>query len=211
MENQSWSFAQQEFARKLFKYKDDVEGFIRRNVSYNMVVDPGDIFQNALIKAVNNQDQVRSEAATLPWFIRIAMNDFLDALRRKKVRDHVSGRIGDHHIENDEGDNEDCLYLCPDPAPNPEELMITVDLLGRMKDNLSEEEWWLIEQRLFFGKKNRQIMEETGIDEKALRIRLFRIRYKLELFGVLPPNRILGPKKIREISKPKIREAAAGG
>lgn len=211
MEHKPWSFEQQELAIKLFSYMGRVKLLLGRIAPEDTVFGYDDIFEGALIKAVNHFNQFRSEAEISSWFIRISINELLDKIRKKKIRAHISMRICDHYVEDDEGGHEDFLYFHPDTAPNPEEVMITKNLLAEMKNILSEDEWWLIEQRYLFGKQNRKIARETGVNEETLKVKLFRARFKLELFGILPPKRITGPKKTYKKRKPKTMGAVAGG
>ena len=210
MENQPWSIEQQNFACELFKHKSKTESVLKRLFGDGTGIDCEDVFQDALIKAVNNLHQFRSDAKILTWFTRIAINELLDKIRKNEVRSHIFGKILNPSIENDEGDCESCLDFCPDPAPNPEDVMITRNLLAETKTRLSEEEWWLFKQRYYLGKRNAQIVEETGISENTLKVRIFRALSKLELCGILPPNRILGPKKSYKKRKPKTLGAVAG-
>lgn len=211
MEHKPWSFEQQELAIKLFSYMGRVKLLLGRIAPEDTVFGYDDIFEEALIKAVNRFDQFRSEAEISSWFIRIAINELIDKIRKRKVRNHTSMRICDHYVEDDEGGHEDFLYFHSDPVPNPEEVMIIKNILAEMKNILSEDEWWLIEQRYLFGKQNRKIARETGVNEETLKVKLFRARFKLELFGILPPKRITGPKKTYKKRKPKTMGAVAGG
>lgn len=86
------------FAMVVKEYSEQLYWQIRRMVLLHD--DANDILQNTFIKAWGNLEYFRGEAKLSTWLYRIALNECLNFLNKKKAEEHLSLEEEESHIEN---------------------------------------------------------------------------------------------------------------
>ena len=138
--------------------------------------DAEDAVQEAFLKAFRHLDQFREEAKFSTWLTRIAMNQCLMMLRKRRATKEVS-------IDGDSESDEGNLPMeIADWAPNPEDLYQARELLEILRKTLQELGPGL---RVVFVLKDieglslEQTAEALGLSVTAVKARSFRARLRL--------------------------------
>ncbi len=62
--------------------------------------DADDVLQNTFLKAWNNLETFRNDSKISTWLYRIAINESLDFVRKKKLRQNLNADIGNNDVAN---------------------------------------------------------------------------------------------------------------
>jgi RNA polymerase sigma-70 factor (ECF subfamily) len=141
------------------------------NLCYRMLGEPAeaeDAAQEALIKAITNLHSYDPERPFKPWLLRIASNECIDRIRRRK--DSVS---------LDAMGEDGAWEWTPGDSPNPESKFLSEERqlqVRRMLDNLSPADRMVITLFYWEGMPYTEIEAVTGLSVSAIKSRLFRAR-----------------------------------
>ncbi len=160
------------FARLLTRYKDTIYFMLLKMV--NNRSDAEDLTLEAFGKAFKNLHQYSPTYAFSTWLFKIASNNCIDFLRKKKGV-HVS-------IENkEEGENPDPIKL-KSKEPDPEERLIRQQkaiLLRNVVRKLKPRYQTLVELRYFREFSYEEIAKELDLPLGTVKAQLFRAREML--------------------------------
>lgn len=170
---------EQAFNQLLATYKDSIYFMVLKMVRSK--IDAEDLTIEAFGKAFRNIEQYSPDFAFSTWLFKIASNNCIDFIRRKKLRqlETVSTSGGDD--ENTIGDvfaKEATLSLKYD-APDPEERIIIDQkhaLLREVVANLKPRYRQLIEYRYFDELSYEEIAEKMEMPLGTVKAQLFRSR-----------------------------------
>jgi len=173
------------FARLLGRYKDPIYFMLLKMV--NNKSDAEDLTLEAFGKAFKNLHQYSPNYAFSTWLFKIASNNCIDFLRKKRGI-HIS-------IENnqDENENEQPIRL-RSKDPNPEEKLIRKQkaiLLRKVVRNLKPRYRILVEYRYFREYSYEEIAKELNLPLGTVKAQLFRARDLL--FKMIEPTEMGEP------------------
>ena len=138
--------------------------------------DAEDIAQQAFQKAFIHLRQFERNSSFSTWLTRIAMNEALMWLRRKR-------RSAEVPLEKPNVENETVLNLDPpDPAPNPEETCLKLErkrIVSAAISKLTPTVRTALELRELAEVSTRETAQLMGISVAAVKARLFHGRRKL--------------------------------
>ncbi len=150
-----WRLLEPEYVR--------ANGFCRRLAGSRD--DGDDLFQEALLKALNRFSELRDPEAFRPWFYRIVMNCHASHHRRWWNR---------HRVEwTDELENS---MTGPDPADRH----AARRWLSRIMAGLSRQQQVLVTLHEIEQWPLAEIATMTGLPESALKVRLYRARQRMK-------------------------------
>jgi RNA polymerase sigma-70 factor (ECF subfamily) len=135
-----------------------------------------DVAQEAFLKAFRKLDQFREGAKFSTWLTRIAINECLATLRKRRNSREQS--LDTYYVT----EGEDTTLEVVDWAPNPEELYSAMEMREILSNSLSTLNPTL---RVIFllrdveGLSVRETAELLGVTLVAVRTRLFRARLQL--------------------------------
>ena len=153
-----------EYAYFVKKYSQQVLDFTVRMVS--CMADAEELAQNAFIKAFNKFEKFEQRASFLTWVSRIAYNESINHLRRRKL----------HYVEIDEVPVADCNLLDDELSTGNEE---RIKLMEEALDNLPPDERMLVHLYYYEDKPLNEIAYVMDAEPNSLAVRLHRIRKKL--------------------------------
>ena len=159
------------FARLLARYKDAIYFMLLKMV--NNRSDAEDLTLEAFGKAFKNLHQYTPTYAFSTWLFKIASNNCIDFLRKKK------GVF--IPIENNENDSPDVIKL-PSKELNPEEKLIRQQkaiLLRKVVRRLKPRYQNLVELRYFREFSYEEIAKELNLPLGTVKAQLFRAREML--------------------------------
>jgi RNA polymerase sigma-70 factor (ECF subfamily) len=161
------------FARLLGRYKDAIYFMLLKMV--NNRSDAEDLTLEAFGKAFKNLHQYSPTYAFSTWLFKIASNNCIDFLRKKKGM-HIS-------IENNNDQNENSEQLkLKSKDPNPEEKLIRQQkaiLLRRVVRRLKPRYQNLVELRYFREYSYEEVAKELNLPLGTVKAQLFRAREML--------------------------------
>jgi RNA polymerase sigma factor (sigma-70 family) len=161
------------FARLLSKYKDAIYYMLLKMV--NNKSDAEDLTIEAFGKAFKNLHQYSPNYAFSTWLFKIASNNCIDFLRRRK-----GVLISIEH--NQEGSENDPLVKLKSIDPDPEQKMIRIQkaiLLRRIVRRLKPRYRMLVELRYFREYSYEEIAKELKLPLGTVKAQLFRAREML--------------------------------
>ncbi len=161
------------FAKLLSKYKDAIYFMLLKMV--NNKNDAEDLTIEAFGKAFKNLHQYSPSYAFSTWLFKIASNNCIDFLRKKKGV-HIS-----IESSSDSNDNEQTIRL-KSKDPNPEEKLIRIQkaiLLRRIVHKLKPRYRTLVELRYFREYSYEEIAKELNLPLGTVKAQLFRAREML--------------------------------
>ena len=163
---------QKAFAELMARYKDAIYFMLLKMV--NNKTDAEDLTIEAFGKAFKNLDQYSPTYAFSTWLFKIASNNCIDFLRKKRAN-LISI---DGNLPEDNRDSEQQIHL-KDTMPDPEENMIREQkavLMRTIVQKLKPRYRALIELRYFREFSYEEIAEELGLPLGTVKAQLFRAR-----------------------------------
>jgi RNA polymerase sigma factor (sigma-70 family) len=136
--------------------------------------DAEDLTIEAFGKAFKNLRQYSPQYAFSTWLFRIATNNCIDFIRKKRMNDQVSLSLSDLSEEGD-----DISDLMPATSRNPEEDIIRqqkIQVLREIIDKLKPTYKKLIELRYYEEKSYEEISVELDLPIGTVKAKLFRAR-----------------------------------
>lgn len=161
------------FAKLLSKYKDAIYFMLLKMV--NNKSDAEDLTIEAFGKAFKNLHQYSPSYAFSTWLFKIASNNCIDFLRKKKGV-HVSIETNQDNNENDQS------VRLKSVDPDPEEKLIRIQkaiLLRRIVHKLKPRYRTLVELRYFREYSYEEIAKELKLPLGTVKAQLFRAREML--------------------------------
>ncbi len=146
--------------------------------------DAAELTQDTLLKIIQNIGSYRGEAALSTWMVRIAMNQAISHLRKRKLRRAVSLDAGPAGANNNGDDQATVLRhrLADQREPSPEQRVQTREMTDRLLDavaGLDDEFRAVIVLRDFDQMDYQQIAEVLDLKIGTVKSRLFRARLAL--------------------------------
>ncbi|MDP4183851.1 MAG: sigma-70 family RNA polymerase sigma factor [Bacteroidota bacterium] len=168
------------FARLLNKYKDAIYYMVLKMV--NNQNDAEDLTLEAFGKAFKNLHQYSSDYAFSTWLFKIASNNCIDFLRKKRgIYIPIESKL------NDNQDNQEPSIKLRANSPDPEERLIRKQkaiILRTIVRRLKPRYRILVEMRYFREYSYEEIAKELNLPLGTVKAQLFRAREKLyELIG----------------------------
>jgi RNA polymerase sigma factor (sigma-70 family) len=140
----------------------------------NNAQDADDLTIEAFGKAFKNLHQYTPQFAFSTWLFRIASNNCIDFIRRKKMNEAISVNLTDLA---DSG--EDLAEMLPETSRNPEEDVIRkqkIQALKKIIDQLKPHYKSLIELRYYNELSYEEIAMEMDLPIGTVKAQLFRAR-----------------------------------
>lgn len=160
---------QKAYADLLDRYRDAIYFMLLKMV--NNASDAEDLTIEAFGKAFKNIAQYTPNFAFSTWLFKIASNNCIDFIRKKKAS-HIS-------IEQSENDEDSAPISIPDDLPDPEENLIKEQktiLMRTVVAKLKPRYRRLIELRYFEEMSYEEISEELELPIGTVKAQLFRAR-----------------------------------
>ena len=161
------------FARLLSRYKDAIYFMLLKMV--NNRSDAEDLTLEAFGKAFKNIHQYSPTYAFSTWLFKIASNNCIDFLRKKKGM-HIS-----IESSNEQSDNNEQVKI-KSKEPNPEEKLIRMQkaiLLRKVVRRLKPRYQTLVDLRYFREFSYEEIAKELNLPLGTVKAQLFRAREML--------------------------------
>lgn len=138
--------------------------------------DAEDVVQDAFLKAYQKLDQFQGNSKFYTWLVRIAVNEALMRLRKRRNDKTVSM---DDDVETEDGSMQ---REFADWAPNPEQLFSQTelgDILGKAVQGLPSSFRTVFVLRDVEGMSTEETAEMLGLSIPAVKSRLLRARLQL--------------------------------
>ena len=162
---------QQAFAELMDKYKDSIYYMLLKMVNNND--DAEDLTLEAFGKAFNRLHQYTPNFAFSTWLFKIATNNCIDFLRKKKK----NVMSVDNRIPNNDGD--DFMFEIKSEGMNPEQLAMNdqkIQLMRQYVKKLKPRYEILVEMRYFKEMSYDEISDELNLPLGTVKAQLFRAR-----------------------------------
>lgn len=162
---------QKSYAELMSRYKDSIYFMLLKMV--NNRDDADDLTIEAFGKAFKNLHQYTPDFAFSTWLFKIATNNCIDFIRRKRK---MTFSI-DKNMENDSG--QEMQFEIKSPMLDPEENMIKKQKAILMRDvveKLKPRYKRLVELRYFQEKSYEEIADELKLPLGTVKAQLFRAR-----------------------------------
>ena len=159
------------FAKLLARYKDTIFFMLLKMV--NNKSDAEDLTLEAFGKAFKNLHQYSPHYAFSTWLFKIASNNCIDFLRKKR------GIYVSLENNNDSGENEQQPIRLKSKEPNPEEKLIRKQkaiLLRKVVRKLKPRYQVLVDLRYFKEYSYEEIAKELDLPLGTVKAQLFRAR-----------------------------------
>lgn len=163
---------QKAYAELMARYRDAIYFMLLKMI--NNKTDAEDLTIEAFGKAFKNLKQYSPNYAFSTWLFKIASNNCIDYLRKKR-NNHISI---DGSTTSEEKETEPQVHL-KDETPDPEEFMIREQKVGLMRTivkKLKPRYRTLIELRYFKEYSYEEISEELDLPLGTVKAQLFRAR-----------------------------------
>jgi RNA polymerase sigma-70 factor (ECF subfamily) len=161
----------QAYEKILGRYKDSVF-FMLLKMVHNRD-DAEDITIETFGKVFNRLDKYKSDYAFSTWLYRIATNNAIDFIRKKRIE-----TLSIHSPMNDEND-KDFSHNIPSESPDPEEVYIKKQRADNLRITLSKlnvKYRTLIEKRYFEELSYEEISNEMNLPIGTVKAQLFRAK-----------------------------------
>lgn len=168
--NRARSGNEQAFAELLERYKDSIYYMLLKKVSSEM--DAEDLTIEAFGKAFNSLGQYTPHYAFSTWLYKIANNNCIDYLRKKKNRIYPVDNKRD-------GEESNSLNEVPSSILDPEERVIKeqkAEMLKAIVKNLKPRYSHLIQLRYYEELSYEEIAQKLEIPIGTVKAQLFRAR-----------------------------------
>lgn len=162
---------QQAFAELMDKYKDSIYYMLLKMVNNND--DAEDLTLEAFGKAFNRLNQYTPNFAFSTWLFKIATNNCIDFLRKKKK----NVMSVDNRIPNNDGD--DFMFEIKSEGMTPEQLAMNdqkIQLMRQYVKKLKPRYEILVEMRYFKEMSYDEISDELNLPLGTVKAQLFRAR-----------------------------------
>jgi RNA polymerase sigma-70 factor (ECF subfamily) len=162
---------QKAYAELMVRYKDSIYFMILKMV--NNKEDANDLTVEAFGKAFENIEKYRPEFAFSTWLFKIATNNCIDFIRKKRLKTFSI----DESYESSEGDDRKIDFASE--GLDPEEKMIKKqksDLMRTIVDKLPVRYKQLVIMRYFDERSYEEIAEELDLPLGTVKAQLFRAR-----------------------------------
>ena len=162
---------QQAFAELMDKYKDSIYYMLLKMVNNND--DAEDLTLEAFGKAFNRLHQYTPNFAFSTWLFKIATNNCIDFLRKKKK----NVMSIDNRIPNNDGD--DFMFEIKSEGMTPEQLAMNdqkIQLMRQYVKKLKPRYEILVEMRYFKEMSYDEISDELNLPLGTVKAQLFRAR-----------------------------------
>ena len=162
---------QQAFAELMDKYKDSIYYMLLKMVNNND--DAEDLTLEAFGKAFNRLHQYTPNFAFSTWLFKIATNNCIDFLRKKKK----NVMSVDNRIANNDGD--DFMFEIKSEGMSPEQLAMNgqkIQLMRQYVKKLKPRYEILVEMRYFKEMSYDEISNELNLPLGTVKAQLFRAR-----------------------------------
>ena len=162
---------QQAFAELMDKYKDSIYYMLLKMVQNND--DAEDLTLEAFGKAFNRLNQYTPNFAFSTWLFKIATNNCIDFLRKKK-KNVLSI---DNRVANEDGD--DFMFEIKSEGLTPEQIAMNdqkIQLMRRYVKKLKPRYEILVEMRYFKEMSYEEISDELQLPLGTVKAQLFRAR-----------------------------------
>ncbi len=139
--------------------------------------DAEDVLQETFLKAFAHLPEFRQDSRFYTWIVRIAVNEGLMKLRKRRTEREVPLEDG-----GEGGDGEVILREITDWKPNPEQLLAQSELEAILQDaarTLSPAFRTVFFLRDVQGLSTEETAEMLGLSVGAVKARLFRARMRL--------------------------------
>lgn len=175
---------QHAYTELMSRYRDAIYFMILKMI--NNTSDAEDLTIEAFGKAFKKIDQYSPSFAFSTWLFKIASNNCIDFLRKKKTRQIsiVSNQTDDNGMSD--GINEETSMSIQSDLPDPEESLIKDQkkvLLRELVDTLKPRYRNLVELRYFKEYSYEEIADEMDIPIGTVKAQLFRARELL--YGIV--------------------------
>ncbi len=167
---------QRAYAELMDRYRDAIYYMLLKMV--NNASDAEDLTIEAFGKAFKNINQYAPNYAFSTWLFKIATNNCIDFIRKKKAN-HVS-------LDHSNDEHERATKDIQAPVPDPEETLINnqkIKLMRSLVSKLKPRYRKLIELRYFSELSYEEIAEELELPIGTVKAQLFRARELL--FNIL--------------------------
>lgn len=162
---------QKAYAELMVRYKDSIYFMILKMV--NNKEDANDLTVEAFGKAFENIEKYRPEFAFSTWLFKIATNNCIDFIRKKRLKTFSI----DETFDSQEGDERKMDFASE--GLDPEEKMIKKqknDLMRTIVDKLPIRYKQLVIMRYFDERSYEEIAEELDLPLGTVKAQLFRAR-----------------------------------
>ena len=167
--NKATAGDQKAYAELMGRYRDAIYYMLLKMV--NNASDAEDLTIEAFGKAFKNLDQYAPNFAFSTWLFKIATNNCIDFIRKKKAN-HIS-------LDQNDEEHEKATYEVQSPMMDPEEHLISqqkAKLLRNVVTKLKPRYRKLIELRYFRELSYEEIAEELELPIGTVKAQLFRAR-----------------------------------
>ena len=162
---------QKAYTKLLSRYRDSIYFMLLKMVGNK--VDAEDLTIEAFGKAFRNIDLYSANYAFSTWLFKIASNNGIDFLRRKK------GKLVSMDQENDDEENGSRPIVVSSNEPDPSESLIksqTVETVRNVVEKLKPRYRKLVEMRYFQELSYEEIAEQLDMPIGTVKAQLFRSR-----------------------------------
>jgi RNA polymerase sigma-70 factor, ECF subfamily len=167
------------------RYEKGLYGFVNRLVGG--AVDPADVYQDVVLRAIENLDRFNPKLSFRTWLFTLAANHCKNILRSREQR----GKYHMPSMRRRSDDSEvDIMESAPDRAPGPDlrtENVEFADALDRELVNLPRLQREVFVLREFTGISFKEIAAILKIPEATARSRMFlaieHLRVRLRVFS----------------------------
>lgn len=162
---------QKAYAELMVRYKDAIYFMILKMV--NNKEDANDLTVEAFGKAFENIDKYKPDFAFSTWLFKIATNNCIDFIRKKRLKTTSIDSAYDNQ------DGEEVRIDFASEGLDPEEKMIKKqknDLMRTIVDNLPVRYKQLVIMRYFDERSYEEIAEELKLPVGTVKAQLFRAR-----------------------------------
>jgi RNA polymerase sigma factor (sigma-70 family) len=163
---------QQAFGKLMARYKESIYFMVLKMVHNRD--DADDLTIEAFSKAFNNLKNYSADYAFSTWLFKIATNNCIDFIRKKRLQ---TTSLDQSSFSNEEGDAP--TISVKDTNPDPEEAVIKEQRAARIRqviEKLSPKYRQLIELRYFDELSYEEIAEKLDIPLGTVKAQLFRAK-----------------------------------
>lgn len=170
---------QSAYAKLMNRYREVIYYMLLKMV--NNANDSEDLTIEAFSKAFKNLDQYTPNFAFSTWLFKIATNNCIDFIRKRRI-DHIS-------LDRENGEKDNVSYTIQAEIPDPEEDLIKkqkAKILRSVVNTLKPRYRKLVELRYFSEFSYDEIAEELDLPLGTVKAQLFRARELL--YNILKPK-----------------------